>query len=137
MSIWGIRRGNAGSGQYPKVKQYNYKLDERLIMTFDANGNATGQLSPGGARERWQVTFVSVSVTNIPTNSFKVPTLIMYRSAAVPGNQLGGTYTGTLDADSQSVYDLNMNEPIVFVFSGGDVGSIGNVHIEGIRYVWE
>jgi hypothetical protein len=63
--------------------------------------------------------------------------MIMYRSCAVPGNQLGGTFAATMDSDSADTYILNMNEPIVFVFTGGDPGSVGNIHIEGIRYVWE
>lgn len=134
MSLWDVGRSGTRS---PKVRQYQWKLDERLFVTIDANGNGSGQLSPQGARERWTINFVAVTVTGTPPTSQLVPQMVLYRSAAVPGNQLAGTYNASLDADTQGVYNLNMSEPILFVFSGGFPGSVGNVHIEGIRYVWE
>lgn len=116
----------------PAVK-YTWKLDERGICSFDANGSGTVTLSPGGARERWEIHFTSVSATQLtPT---KVPTMVVYRSSPVPGNQLGGTTSAISDANTDPIM-LNMNEPIVFVFSGGDPGAVGTIHIEGLRYVW-
>jgi hypothetical protein len=106
-------------------------------VTLDANGYATTQLAPGGAREKWTINFIAVNTTSPISNSVNVPQMIMYRSAAVPGNQLGGTYSANLDTDSADLYKLNMNEPVVFVWSGGDPASVGTVHIEGFRSVWE
>lgn len=124
-----------GGGRRPRIRHYEWKLDERLSLTLDANGFARGQLAPGGARERWVITFINVVTTNIPALSTKVPQLVLYRASAVPGNQLGGTFNAILDSTTDH-YELNMNEPLVFEFSLGDAGSIGNIHIEGIRHVW-
>lgn len=121
--------------QRSRIRHYEWKLDERLAITLDSNGYGIGQLAPGGARERWSVTFINVVTTNIPALSVKVPQLVIYRGSAVPGNQLGGTFNAVLDSTTD-LYELNMNEPLVFEFTLGDVGSIGNIHIEGVRHVW-
>lgn len=120
-----------------RTQAYQWKLDQLATVILNAAGAASTQLSPGGAREKWTINFVAVNTTTTILNSTNVPTMIMYRSAAVPGNQLGGTFSANMDTDSSDVYALNMNEPIVFVWSGGDPGAIGTVHIEGTRYVWE
>jgi hypothetical protein len=120
-----------------KVRQYQWKLDSTATVTLDASGNGSVQLAPGGAREKWTLNYVSVTMTNTIPNSVNVAQMVLYRSSAQPGNQLSGTSFANMDADSQSVYVLNMGEPVVFVFSGGDPASVGHVHIEGIRYVWE
>lgn len=132
MSLW----NQTSQPKIPKVHQYQWKLDESAVVQLDANGSGQTQLAPGGAREKWTINFVAVNCSQLPDSSF-VPTLIMYRASAVNGNQLGGTFAATMDADSSSVYNLNMNEPVVFVFTGGDPFAIANIHIEGIRYVWE
>jgi hypothetical protein len=132
MTLW-----NTGPSRSQRTKQYQWKLDQTGSVTLDANGNGQFQLAPGGAREKWTINYVSVTMTNTIPNSVKVAQMVMYRSSAQPGNQLSGTSFANMDADSQSVYAFNMGEPAVFLFSGGDPGSIGTVHIEGIRYVWE
>lgn len=118
-----------------RIQHYEWKLDERLALTLNVNGFAQGQLAPGGARERWVINFINVVTTNIPAASTKVPQLVIYRSSAVPGNQLGGTFNAILDSTTD-IYELNMNEALVFEFTQGDSGSVGNIHIEGIRHVW-
>lgn len=118
-----------------KLKHYQWKLDETARVTLDINGSGIVQLSPGGARERWVINFITVNTNGIPNNSINVPQLLMYRSAAVPGNQLGGTTNALLDTTTD-VFELNMNEPIVFVISGGELNAVTTVHIEGIRHVW-
>lgn len=133
MTLW----NTGGRSRATRVKMYQWKLDERAQVTLDASGNGTVQLSPQGARERWTINFVASTMTNTVPNSTNVASMVLYRSAAMPGNQLAGTYDASQDADSQSTYVLNMSEPVVFKFTGGDPGSIGNVHIEGTRYVWE
>jgi len=132
MTLW-----NTGGRKIPRVRMYQWKLDERAQVTLDANGSGQVQLSPQGAREKWTITFVASTMTNTIPASQNVAQMVLYRSAPVPGNQLAGTYDASLDADSQSTYVLNMSEPVVFVFSGGDPGSIGHIHIEGTRFVWE
>jgi len=131
MSLWNTQP------KAQKVHQYQWKLEETAVVTLGATGAGQVQLAPGGAREKWTINYVSVSMTNTIPNSVNVAQMVLYRSSAQPGNQLSGTSFANMDADSQSVYVLNMGEPVVFVFTGGDPASIGHVHIEGIRYVWE
>ncbi len=118
-----------------KLTHYRWKLDETARVALNVNGDGVVQLSPGGARERWTINFITVSTSGIPNTSINVPTMIMYRASAVPGNQLGGTTNALLDTTTD-VFELNMNEPIVFVITGGLVGAVTTVHIEGIRHVW-
>lgn len=118
-----------------KLRHYQWKLDETGRVTLNVNGDGVIQLSPGGARERWVINFITVNTTGIPVNSINVPQLLMYRGSAVPGNQLGGTTNALLDTTTD-VFELNMNEPIVFVISGGELGAVTTVHIEGVRHVW-
>lgn len=121
--------------QRQRIRHYEWKLDERLSLTLNANGEASGQLAPGGARERWVVTSITVRTTNIPALSTEVPQLLIYRSSAVPGNELGGTFNALID-QSVDYYEMNMNEALVFEVSEGDEDSIVNIHIEGVRHVW-
>lgn len=118
-----------------RLRHYQWKLDERRSVTLDASGNGTITIAPGGARERWEINLITVNTTNVPALSTNVPSLVIYRAAAIPGNQLGGTFNALLDTNTDE-FLLNMNEGMVFVFSLGDVGSLGTVHIEGVRHVW-
>lgn len=131
MTLWSNRKV-----KIPRTREYQWKLDESGTTILDSNGAGTIQFAPGGAREKWSINFVAVNC-QIPDDSYLVPTMILYRASAVPGNQLGGTFSATMDADSTTVYNLNMNEPVVCVFSNGPPGAQAYVHIEGIRYVWE
>jgi hypothetical protein len=118
-----------------RLKHYQWKLDERQTVTLDSNGAGTMSIVPGGAREKWVVNFMTVSTANVPPNSANVPQMIVYRQAAVPGNQLAGTFSALLDTTTDT-FVLNMNEGLVFVVSAGDVSSVVTVHIEGVRHVW-
>jgi hypothetical protein len=89
-------------------------------------------MAPGGARERWEIHFVSVASTTI--DPAKIPQMIM-RRGSINGPQIGGTYSATTDSNTDPIL-LNMNEAIAFTFTGGDTGAVGTVHIEGLQYVW-
>ena len=119
------------------ARSYVWALYERSQVTLDSNGSGTIRMAPGGARERWKISVVSVTCTQTVVNSSNVPTMLMYRGSPVPANQIGGTYTATLDTDSTDQFVFNMNEDVYFVFSGGDAGAIATIRIEGTRYVWE
>lgn len=127
------KRGGAIPTRNPH--KYTWALREMGTCTLDANGNGSVFLQPGGARERWMVTLTNVTCSQPLT--VKMPQMIMYRSSAVPANKIGGTFTATLDTDSVDEILLNMNEGIYFIFSGGDLGAVGTIRIEGTRYVWE
>ena len=118
-----------------KLKHYQWKLDERQSVTLDATGAGTMSIVPGGAREKWVVNFMTVSAANVPIASTNVPQMIVYRQAAVPGNQLAGTFSALLDTTTDT-FVLNMNEGLVFAVTAGDLNTVITVHIEGIRHVW-
>lgn len=117
------------------VFRHEYALQEQRSVTLDDDGAGTIIFFPGGARERWLISLVNVTCTQLTT--INVPTMIMYRSAPVPAYQIGGTYTATLDSDSSDRFLLNMNELVYCVFTGGDPTAVGTVRLEGTRYVWE
>lgn len=124
-----------GSQPRRQVHKYIWALNEMGTVTLDINGNGQFTLAPGGARERWLVTLINTTCTQ--PLSVKVPKLVVYRSSAVPSNQIGGTFTANLDTNSTDSFLLNMNEGMVFVYSGGDFGAVATIRIEGTRYVWE
>lgn len=116
-----------------RVNKYTWKLDETRSVTYDGNGTGSITITPGGARERWEIHFVSVSSTTA-VNSNKVPEMREHRGS-VNGPQIGGTYSATADSNTDPIL-LQMNEGIAFVFRNGDPGAVGTVHIEGLRLVW-
>lgn len=117
------------------VRKFTWALNETGSVQLDALGNGTIRLSPGGARERWLVTLINTTCTQPLTVA--IPQMIVYRSSPVASNQIGGTFTANLDTDSSDQFLLNMNEDMYFVYSGGDIGAIATIRIEGTRYVWE
>lgn len=117
-----------------RPKKFVWALNETGTVTLDAAGNGTFSLVPGGARERWLVTLIN---TFVQQTSLNVPLLRVYRGSAMPINQLGGTYTGNLDSNSTDQWLLNMNEGLVFQYTGGSLGDIATARIEGTRYVWD
>jgi hypothetical protein len=116
------------------MTKFTWDLQEQGSVILDASGNGQFSLIPGGAREKWTVTLIS---TYCPLTTTANPQLIVYRGFVMPGRQLGGTYTGSLDTDSTDRWDLAMNEGLVFVYTGGPAGAQATARIEGQRFVWD
>lgn len=116
------------------MTKFTWALREQGFVTLDGNGNGQFSLIPGGAREKWTVTLIS---TYCPLTTTANPQLVIYRAAIMPGNQLGGTYTGSLDTDSTDTWVLAMNEGLYFVYTGGPPGAQATCRIEGTREVWD
>jgi hypothetical protein len=81
------------------------------------------------AFETWQVQRVACS----NTSSTNVPTFKVYKGAENPSCFLGGTYTGTLDADPSINVSLGTGEVLLGVWEGADVGSVGTMTITGMK----
>ena len=128
------KRGYPDTSRRRRPIKFTWALNETGTVTLDANGNGTFSLIPGGARERWLVTLIN---TFVQQTTLAVPVLRVYRGSAMPINQLGGTYTGNLDSNSTDQWMLNMNEGLVFQYTGGAVGDVATARIEGARYVWD
>ena len=105
----------------------NYRLDVSRTVTFDSSGGGTDYVKPNGARESWQISYISVSSTSVDS----VPTIRFYRGSVIPSNFVTGTFSGTLDVDSIPNIELRTGEPLIGVWEGGDVGSTGTFHVEG------
>lgn len=118
-----------------RVQQHVWALYETGRVFLDGSGNGTVRLSPGIGRERWLITFINITCTQV--NATVVPTMTMYRSSPVPQNRIGGSYNGLGDTNSTDQILLNMGEDVYFVWTGGDPGAEAVVRIEGSRYVWE
>ena len=106
-----------------------YRLDESSTVTFDGAGNGLSYLNPNGARESWSIAFISVSSTSIDS----IPTVRFYRGSVIPSNFVTGTFSGTLDVDSQPNMVIRTSEKLIAVWDSGDPGTTGTFHVEGSR----
>lgn len=113
------------------VSRGQFRLDEPSTVTFDASGEGTSYLGPNHAREHWNIAFISVT----STSSTLVPTVQFYRGSVVPSNFVTGTFSGTLDVDSQPNIVLRSGERLYAHWTGGDVGATGTFRVEGTRVV--
>lgn len=94
--------------------------------TLDANGNGQVILTPPGIN--WQIETTSVSVTT----SVKQPVFQMYRNSVSPSSFLQGSYSGALDSSDTGIYVFT-GQTIIGVWTGGDVGSIAVLRLEGTQ----
>lgn len=113
------------------VSRGEFRLDEPSTVIFNAAGEGTSFLGPNGARETWAVSFISVNSTSVTD----VPTVQFYRGSIVPSNFVTGTFSGTLDVDSQPNLVLRSGERLYAHWTGGDVGATGTFRLEGKRVV--
>lgn len=114
---------NVSSGQF--------RLDEPSSVVFDSNGVGISYLGPNGARESWNIAFISVTSTSVND----VPTVKFYRGSVVPSNFVTGTFSGSLDVDSQPNLILRSGERFYAYWEGGDPGTVGTFRLEGTRVV--
>jgi hypothetical protein len=96
-------------------------------VVFDANGRGSIALGPEKARENWHVTRITVQATGAA-----VPQARVYRGAESPSSFIDGTETGNLDV-SETDLRLYPSDYVTTVWTGGSVGGIGSVVIEGTR----
>ena len=113
------------------VSRGSFRLDEPTTVVFDSNGGGTSYLGPQAARESWSISFISVT----STSTTSVPSVRFYRGSVVPSNFVTGTYTGTLDVDSQPNVMLRSGERLYGVWEGGDPNAQGTFRIEGVRNI--
>jgi len=115
----------------PNVSQGSFRLDESATTLFDGNGNATSFVQVGGAREIWQIGYISVNSTSV--NS--VPTVKFYRGSIIEPNFVTGTFSGTLDVDSMPNIVLRQGERLWADWSQGDTGTLAVFTVTGIKKV--
>lgn len=93
--------------------------------TFDANGNASLTFSPNKYGIKWTISRIVVSTTSTAGTLAYV-----YRGAISQANLIDSTYNGNQDMTDTPV-ELTDSDFITVSFTGGDIGSIAFVRIEG------
>jgi len=98
------------------------QLDQVANTTLNANGNGSVSLSPSSSRTVWNVTTIAVAGTSVAS----VPSA----TASLGSLQLGGTWSGTNDADNVSV-TVWPGQSIVVTWTGGDPGASASAYVYG------
>lgn len=102
-------------------------LDKTLTAVFDANGEARISAFPDRAHDVWEVNRYQVLTTSTSSTRCTV-----YRGSEHTGAQVDFTRTGNGDT-SEQVHPIRVDfgQPIVFVWTGGEVGAVATVSILG------
>ena len=102
-------------------------LDVLRSTVFDANGEARITIFPDRARDVWKIWRYVVNTTSLgQTRCF------VYRGSEQTGAHIDFTRTGNNDV-SENVRDteIDFGRPLIFVWTGGDVGAEASVSILG------
>ena len=104
-------------------------MRERLTVsrsvTLDAAGSGLIQVGPTKYAEKWEISRMTTSGTGVLN-----PKLQIYRGA--PGGRLmDTTVRGNNDVSETDAFELLSGEIISALYSGGSVGAIMSLHIEG------
>lgn len=92
----------------------------------DANGRAEVRMQPLTAFERWRVARMTIH----SDSSTLVPTLRVYRGGVSNSAMVDNSQTGTLDHSDTNLL-LRNGEPLIFEWTGADVGATCTAIIEG------
>jgi hypothetical protein len=109
-------------------------LNLSASVKLNGSGNGTAQLGPGFPGEIWSPAVVSVSVS---TNVSEAQCKIYAGIVAVPATFIDGTLSGSTgdSTDRISGQVFYPGQFIIAVWSGGDVGAIATMNIQGSRQV--
>jgi hypothetical protein len=101
-------------------------------VTLNASGNGTVQLGPYYTHERWQLTSVSVSAS---TNVKEAQCKIYVGSNVSQGNYVDGTLSGSTGDSTGRLagYVVGHGVYLWAVWSGGDVGAVATMQVQGTR----
>jgi hypothetical protein len=102
------------------------QLDDAAQVTLDSSGNGTVKLGPRRLTQIWNVTNIAVAVS---TNVLEA-TATTYLGAVAAPNSLGGTYSGSGDANSTDV-TLRAGQFISCRWTGGDAGAVATLSVYG------
>lgn len=103
-------------------------MDTSVNATFDAAGRAVVRIGPTRSGERWHVILTNISTTSLATTAFR-----LYRGREAASALLDQSlFNGNGDV-SDTVYELLAGQDVVGVWSGGTVGAIGTLTLNGER----
>jgi len=97
-----------------------------------ANGTARVLLGPQIARERWNLSQATVSVSSAVLES----TCSLYLgTGAVPGSLLAASFTGSSGDtnDFPDTFVLQPGQNILAVWTGADVGAVATISLVGLK----
>lgn len=100
-------------------------LLETLNATFDANGVAQASITVG-AHDRWEI-----RLFNTRTTSSTQTRVTVYRGLFA--TQLDFSRTGNADTSNTDI-KLQQGETLSVEWTGGSVGAVASLDIEGTRY---
>lgn len=109
------------------MEPQTFQLDDGVSVVLDASGNGSVQIGPTRAGQSW---LVKVAALQVSTNVLE-PTAKLYLGTASPPNFLGGSYTGSNDADTELNLPLRRGQRLTCVWSGGDAGARATLSITG------
>lgn len=107
----------------------SYPLNVSASVTFNGSGAGTVALGPN-VGQRWSNITASIAVSQPVVNE---PMCSLYMgAAAIPGNLIDGTYTGSLNSSTNtSSRPLTAGQRIFAVWSGGDSAATATLTLTG------
>lgn len=108
--------------------QYLLPLSEGASVTLDSNGNGLVFLGPSNAAQVWKPSNAACAVSS----NTKEPQFYLYNGRTIdPTRRIGGTWTGSNDADNLSGIVLYPGSVLTGQWIGGDVGAIATLSLTG------
>lgn len=105
------------------------QIDESTTVVLDGSGNGTAILGPQRVREKWTLTYASVSASTAVVEA----TCTLYRGiGTVRGKRISGTATGSSgDTCGLANMELQPGQTLLAVFTGGDAGAVATLNAYG------
>lgn len=105
------------------------EIRRRLSVTLDASGNGSVQFNVRHANQRWIIGYINVTTNQAPTTA-PYPTATVYEGPQQAGMADGATWTGNQDT-FRGRFVMDACTDLIVAFTGGVVGSVATVIIEG------
>lgn len=96
-------------------------------VTCDSNGNGSCYLGPNTYGLSWEIHLKQVSNDSAVNQS----TCFLYLNSVMPSSQIGGTWSGNMDSDSDTL-TLQCGDQLWAVWSGADSGSHSMLLLSGV-----
>lgn len=106
-------------------------LQTYVTVTLDDSGNGTVQLGPNVPGVTWTVSQVACFSTSTATN----PVFNLYLGDPLPSNFMGGTFSGSNDANTGLATVLSQGQYFTGQWVGGDPGATGTFTVLGTQAV--
>lgn len=106
-------------------------LQENRSVTLDGSGNGQVYLGPSVYGESWYIQLLGLRVSS----AVNEPVARLHLGAPTDLNFIGGSYSGSQDADTSLNLTLIQGQQLYVVWMGGDAGAIATAIAVGERIV--